>query len=71
MIAKWESKGKAHSLSLFREETGYGMAYSYKATGGGGYMGLLPSDAVAIFKAESMARYFQPDANKTKMIRTF
>jgi len=65
LVARWESKGGAHIVELWKLD---GSGYSYSATGGSGYLGNdLTNDAEAIKVMEPRANSFQPDRNRTPM----
>ena len=67
-VARWESKGGAHTVELWREA---GSGWCYRATGAGGYIGNhFTDDAAAIEYFEPRANDFQPDRNTTPMRRT-
>lgn len=67
IIARWESRGGAHWVELYRDEYGYG----YSANDASGFLGRLATDSHAILlvgdKVDS--GYFLPDAARTPMRR--
>jgi hypothetical protein len=67
-IARWESKGHAHIVELWKQG---GSGYCYRAIGAGGYLGHFPSDADAIAVLEPRLNDFQPDCNSTPMKRVY
>lgn len=77
LVARWESRGGAHVVELWKPE---GAGYSYRATGGGGSCGIVGTDADAIAYMERDMGWgdgtravdlHQPDANTTPMRRTY
>lgn len=66
IVAVWESRGKATTVTLYADECGY----TYKASGAGGSIAAT-SDPQAIGNLEGRINDFQPDANKTPMRRVY
>ena len=66
LIARWESRGGAHVVELWKQA---GSGYSYRATGAGGYLGNDISETDAIAQMVDRLPDFQPDANRTPMRR--
>lgn len=67
LVARWESRGGASVVELWKQE---GSGWSYRATGAGGYLGNhFASDAEAVATLELRVGDFQPDRNKTPMRR--
>jgi len=64
-VARWESKSGKHWLEVYADQ--WGGAY-FRAPGAGGSRG---SVAEAIAWCELHSGDFQPDANKTPMVRVF
>ncbi len=62
MIARWESRGGAHWVEVFRDEYGY----SYKANGAGGFIG-SSQEALDLLNLRIAKGDFLPDAAKTPM----
>ena len=67
LIARWESRGGAHAVELWKQE---GSGWSYRATGAGGYLGnSFRDDVEALAAFQPRVNDFQPDSNKTPMRR--
>lgn len=67
LVARWESKGHAHIVELWKQG---GSGYCYRATGASGYLGNdFANDAEAIASLEPRINIFQPDRNRTPMKR--
>lgn len=66
LVARWTSRSGKHHVALYHDA----MGYFYNATGGSGYLGKLASDEAAIHALEPRVNDFQPDKNRTPMIRT-
>ena len=66
LVGRWESKGGAYTLEVWKAE---GSGWYYRAVGAGGYLGNhYTTDDEAIAAIGDINR-FQPDANKTPMQR--
>jgi len=65
LIARWETRGKRYWAELYKDKLGY----SYKTDSGGGNIGSLPSDEIAIKTMENKLSYLTPDAAKNLMKR--
>jgi hypothetical protein len=66
LVARWTSRSGKHHVALYHDAFGY----FYNATGGSGYLGKLASDEAAIRALEPRVNDFQPDRNRTPMLRT-
>ena len=66
LVARWASRSGKHHVTLYHDALGY----FYNATGGSGYLGKLASDEAAIRTLEPRVNDFQPDRNRTPMVRT-
>ena len=67
-IASWRSHFGRWWLDLYRSDDG---VYTYEASGAGGCLNKDLTEQEAIDLMESRKNDFQPDANKTPMIRVF
>jgi hypothetical protein len=66
VIARWESKSKKHWVDLEKDQWGF----AYSSPGSGGSLGRISKDE-ALLEMERRVNMglFQPDKNKTPMVR--
>lgn len=65
LVGRWESKGGAHVVELYKQD---GTGYSYRARDASGYLGNhFENDGEALAAFLPRVNDFQPDANKTPM----
>lgn len=70
VIAQWQSKGGRYIATLYKAE---GSGYYYRGEGCSGYFGndITEERAIALMEERCAigAGYFQPDNNKSAMVR--